>query len=179
MIVGRSNIRRLHHSDATVDPADICAGDAAVLLAEGTDQQDEAVEHKVPPTPKPPPPSPPPRAKERVVVVDRQRLSNEQIVFVVMMSEFDKADVQEQCQQYPHPQQQRDEKLQQGQQLKAPPPPPTSPLSWLALPPPQLPTLWQQSVTSCHAARQMGSMTPDPRFADIQKGRMEGRRIGQ
>ena len=43
MVVGRSNIRRLHHSDATVDPADICAGDAAVLLAEGTDQQDEAV----------------------------------------------------------------------------------------------------------------------------------------
>ena len=109
--MGRSNIRRLHHSDATVDRADICPGDAAVLLAEGTDQQDEAVEHKVPPTPKPPPPSPPPRAKERVVVVDRQRLSNEQIVFVVM-NEFDKADVQEQCQQYPHRQQQPDEKLQ-------------------------------------------------------------------
>jgi len=29
-----------------------------------------------------------------------------------MMNEFDKADVQEQCQQYPHRQQQPDEKLQ-------------------------------------------------------------------
>ena len=87
------------------------------------------------------------------MVVDRQRLSNEQIVVVMMMNEFDKADVQEQCQQYPHPQQHPDEKLQQGQQLKAPPPPPTSPLSWPTLPSPQLPTLWQQSVTSCHAAR--------------------------
>ena len=48
MIVGKSRIRRRHHNDATVDLADICAGDAAVLLAEGTDQQDEAVEHKVP-----------------------------------------------------------------------------------------------------------------------------------
>ena len=140
--MGRSRIRRRHHSDATVDPADICAGDAAVLLEEGTDQQDEAIEHKVPPTPKPPSPSPPPRAKEKVVVVDRQRLSNEQIVFVVMMNEFDKADAQEQCQQCPHPQQQLDEKLQQGQQLRAPPPPPTSPTSWPALPSMQLPTRW-------------------------------------
>ena len=54
----------------------ISAGDAAVLLAEGTDQQDEAIEHKVPPTPKPPPPSPPPRAREKVVVGARQRFSN-------------------------------------------------------------------------------------------------------
>ena len=90
----------------------MCAGDAAVLLGERTDQQDEAVEHKVPPTPKSPPPSPPPRAKEKVVLVDRQWLSSEQIVFVVMMNEFDKADVQEQCQKYPHRQQQPDEKLQ-------------------------------------------------------------------
>ena len=29
---GRSRIRRRHHSDTTVDTADICAGDAAVLL---------------------------------------------------------------------------------------------------------------------------------------------------
>ena len=76
MIVGRRNIRRLHHSDATVDPADIFAGDAAVLLAEGTEQQGEAAEHKAPPTPKPPPPSPPPRAREKVVVGARQRFSN-------------------------------------------------------------------------------------------------------
>ena len=54
-------------------------------------------------------------------------LSNEKIV-VVVMNEFDKADVQEQCQQYPHPQQKPYEKPQQGQQLKEPPPPPTSPL---------------------------------------------------
>ena len=59
--------------------------------------------------------------------MDRQRLSNEKIV-VVVMNEFDKADVQEQSQQYPHPQQQPDEKPQQGQQLKEPPPPPTSPV---------------------------------------------------
>ena len=142
MIVGWSKIRRRHNSYATVDPGDICAGDAAVLLAEGTEQQVEAAEHKAPPTPKPPPPSPPPSAKEKVVVGDRQRLSNEQIVFVVMMSEFDKADVQEQCQQSLHPQQQPDEKLQQGPQLKVPPPPPTSPMSWPALPSMQLPTRW-------------------------------------
>ena len=59
--------------------------------------------------------------------MDRQRLSNEKIV-VVVMNEFNKADVQEQRQQYPHPQQKPDEKPQQGQQLKEPPPPPMSPL---------------------------------------------------
>ena len=31
--------------------------------------------------------------------MDRQRLSNEQIVVVVKMNEFDKVDVQEQCEQ--------------------------------------------------------------------------------
>ena len=85
-----------------------------------------------------------------------------------MMNELDKANVQAQFQQYLHPQQLPDDKLQQGQQLKAAPPPPTSPLSWLALPPTQLPTRWQQSVTSCHAAREMESMTPDPRCADVK-----------
>ena len=79
----------------------------------------------------------------------------------------------------------------QEQQLKAPPPPPTSPLPWLALPPPhppprqkhqqrhQLPTLQPQSVTSYHAAREMGSTTPDPRGGDIQRGRIQGGTTGQ
>ena len=78
----------------------------------------------------------------------------------------------------------------QEQQLKAPPPPPTSPLPWLALPPPhppphqkhqqrqQLPTLRQQSVTLYHAAREMGSTTPDPRCGDVERGRIQGGTTG-
>ena len=66
-----------------------------------------------------------------------------------------------------------------------------SPLHWLELPPPhppphqqhqqrqQLPTLLQQSVTSCHAAREKGNTTPDPRGGDVQRGRIQGGTTGQ
>ena len=90
--------------DTTVDTADNCMVMPLSYPAEGPEQEGTTAEHKAPTTRKPPPPSPPPRAKEKVMVVDRQRFRNEQIVVVVMMNEFDNADVQEQSQQYPHPQ---------------------------------------------------------------------------
>ena len=65
-------------------------------LAPGQQQPDEKLQQReqlkaTPPLPSLPP-SPPPHAKENVVVVEKQRLRNEQIVVVMEMKGFDKED---------------------------------------------------------------------------------------